>query len=232
MHDFQVFSAKMINLEVPFSQNDGKCSYSWRSQPHKPFQIIYSLFQHEYLGLLIESYIVHLDEKGKLTFQHQNISSKMPVNFRKDLTIATTSWSNSQNAMEQSRWSKSSLVNRWSRMNSFQSLQQNERQRGRCRTNWNSHREQKGRKLLNWWRQNAFEMGSDGEPTWKKIEGNAKQGKAFSFISCGATMPRTTIQPSPTRERNLICPASRHTWCAKGLRGWCWMESYMALRSM
>ena len=46
-----------------------------------PFQIIYSLFLHEYLGFIFESYIVHLDDKGKLTFHHQNISSKNESEF-------------------------------------------------------------------------------------------------------------------------------------------------------
>jgi hypothetical protein len=51
----------------------------------QPFQIIYSLYQHEYLGYIFESYIVHLDEKGKLTYQHQNISSKNAREFSKGL---------------------------------------------------------------------------------------------------------------------------------------------------
>jgi len=51
----------------------------------QPFQIIYSLFQHEYLGFLFESYIVHLDEHGKLTYQHQNISAKNAREFAKGL---------------------------------------------------------------------------------------------------------------------------------------------------
>ena len=51
----------------------------------QPFQIIYSLYQHEYLGFLFESYIVHLDEKGKLTYQHQNISAKNAREFSKGL---------------------------------------------------------------------------------------------------------------------------------------------------
>src|SRR3954454_6770188 len=51
----------------------------------QPFQIIYSLYQHEYLGFVFESYIVHLDEKGKLTYQHQNISSKNAREFSKGL---------------------------------------------------------------------------------------------------------------------------------------------------
>ncbi len=47
-----------------------------------PFQLIYSLFQHEYLGYLFESFVVQLDENGKLTLQHQNISSKNAIEFQ------------------------------------------------------------------------------------------------------------------------------------------------------
>jgi hypothetical protein len=39
-----------------------------------PFQLIYSLFAHEYLGYLIESFVIQLDAHGELTYQHQNIS--------------------------------------------------------------------------------------------------------------------------------------------------------------
>ncbi|MCH7410918.1 SNF2-related protein [Belliella sp. DSM 111904] len=41
----------------------------------QPFEIIYSLFSHEYLGLLFESFVIQLDEKGRLSLAHQNISS-------------------------------------------------------------------------------------------------------------------------------------------------------------
>ncbi|MEQ8926814.1 MAG: hypothetical protein RLO81_13425 [Fulvivirga sp.] len=50
-----------------------------------PFQIVYSLYQHEYLGYLFESFVIHLDDKGKLTLQHQNISSKNADEFAKGL---------------------------------------------------------------------------------------------------------------------------------------------------
>ena len=39
------------------------------------FQVVYSLYSHEYLGYIFESFIVRLDELGRLTLQHQNISS-------------------------------------------------------------------------------------------------------------------------------------------------------------
>ncbi|MFT6055040.1 MAG: DNA-binding PucR family transcriptional regulator, partial [Roseivirga sp.] len=47
----------------------------------KPFQLVYSLFQHEYLGYLFESFVVQLDDKERLTLQHQNISSKNAKEF-------------------------------------------------------------------------------------------------------------------------------------------------------
>ena len=43
--------------------------------PDQPFQLIYSIFSHEYLGLLFESYVVPIDDKGRLTYAYQNISS-------------------------------------------------------------------------------------------------------------------------------------------------------------
>ena len=42
----------------------------------QPFQVIYSLFEHEYLGYLFESFVVQVNSKGHLTLQHQNISAK------------------------------------------------------------------------------------------------------------------------------------------------------------
>ena len=51
----------------------------------QPFQVIYSLYQHEHLGFIFETYIVHVDDKGKLTYQHQNISSKNAREFSKGL---------------------------------------------------------------------------------------------------------------------------------------------------
>jgi superfamily II DNA or RNA helicase len=40
----------------------------------KPYQIVYSFFQHDQLGFLIEPYAVQQNETGKLTLLHQSIS--------------------------------------------------------------------------------------------------------------------------------------------------------------
>ncbi len=41
----------------------------------KPFQIVYSVYSHEFLGLLLESFVVQLDEQGRFSLAYQNISS-------------------------------------------------------------------------------------------------------------------------------------------------------------
>jgi hypothetical protein len=51
----------------------------------EPFQIIYSLLQHEYLGYLFETFVVQLDQNNKLTLKHQNISSKNAEEFSSQL---------------------------------------------------------------------------------------------------------------------------------------------------
>src|SRR5436190_23922340 len=47
----------------------------------QPFQIIYSLFEHEYLGYLFESFVVQINSRNHLTLQHQNISAKNATEF-------------------------------------------------------------------------------------------------------------------------------------------------------
>jgi SNF2 family DNA or RNA helicase len=51
----------------------------------QPFQIVYSIFQHECLGYLLESFVIQVNSKGSLTFQHQNISSQNAREFAKGL---------------------------------------------------------------------------------------------------------------------------------------------------
>ena len=47
----------------------------------EPYQLIYSIFSHEYLGYLFESFVIQLGKNGDLTFQHQNISAKNAAEF-------------------------------------------------------------------------------------------------------------------------------------------------------
>ncbi|MEQ9440233.1 MAG: DEAD/DEAH box helicase [Cyclobacteriaceae bacterium] len=51
----------------------------------RPFKVIYSLFTHEYLGYLFESFAVQLNEQQEFTFEHQNISHKNAPEFSQEL---------------------------------------------------------------------------------------------------------------------------------------------------
>jgi SNF2 family DNA or RNA helicase len=53
--------------------------------PLAPFKLVYSIFEHEYLGYLFESFVVQLNAKGQLTLQTQNISSKNAKEFAANL---------------------------------------------------------------------------------------------------------------------------------------------------
>lgn len=50
-----------------------------------PFQIIYSMYEHQYLGYLFEPFVVQLNTKGDLTLQTQNIWSKNAKEFSNGL---------------------------------------------------------------------------------------------------------------------------------------------------
>ncbi len=52
---------------------------------NEPYKVIYSLFKHEYLGYLLESFAIQEDAKGNLTLKNQNISYKNARDFGKDL---------------------------------------------------------------------------------------------------------------------------------------------------
>ena len=54
--------------------------------PDRPFEIIYALYEHQYVGFLFESFAVQLNDHGKLTLTHQNISSKNAQEFDSKLS--------------------------------------------------------------------------------------------------------------------------------------------------
>ena len=53
--------------------------------PDKSFEIIYSLFSHEYLGILFESFVIQHDDKGRLSFAYQNIATQNAKEFASGL---------------------------------------------------------------------------------------------------------------------------------------------------
>jgi len=137
----------------------------------QPFQIIYSLYQHEYLGFIFESYIVHLDEKGKLTYQHQNISSKNAREFSKGLDDRDFELIELMDSMQQDvlvkKFSPKIVKPEEFLTKTYDKAKGNEMLQEQIEEYMEKRRakilEKVKGKLL-------FEMGNDGEPTWRKIE--------------------------------------------------------------
>jgi len=137
----------------------------------QPFQIIYSLYQHEYLGYIFESYIVHLDEKGRLTYQHQNISSKNAREFAKGLDTRDYELIELMDKMNQDEVLKKFSAKVMKPGEFFAKTYDKEKGNELIQEQIEHYLEKLRAEALEKMKGKAlYEMGNDGEPTWKKLE--------------------------------------------------------------
>lgn len=140
--------------------------------PDRPFQIIYSLFEHEYLGYLFESFVVQLNEKGNLTYAHQNISSINAREFDKGL--------------DENDYELIKLMDQIQQKAVFNHFHKNKRKMKPeefflkvydpkagdkiLQEEIDRYIERRRSKILSLIAgKELYEMGKDGEPTWKRI---------------------------------------------------------------
>ena len=142
----------------------------------EPFQLIYSLYQHEYLGYLFESFVIQLDGKGRLTLQHQNISSKNASEFAENLDERDYDLIQLMDQMQQE-----AIVHRFYKKKVkpaefFFKVFDEEKGDKVLRETIAQFLEQKRAKILSMMEgKMIFEMGRDGEPAWRKIEFMSKK---------------------------------------------------------
>ena len=139
--------------------------------PQKPFQIVYSLYQHEYLGFIFESFIIQLDEKGRLTLQHQNISSVNCQDFESGLDQRDLEMIKLIDSMQQDVVLKKHSTKKISAQEFFPKVFNKEKGDPLLQEAILKYVEDKKTKILSYMPGKLlFEMGNDGEPTWRKIE--------------------------------------------------------------
>ncbi len=181
----------------------------------QPFQLIYSLFQHEYLGYIFEAFIVRLDEKGKLTYQHQNISAKNAREFAKGLDDRDYELIELMDSMNQDavlrHFSKKIMkpdeffAKVFKKDKGEEKLLQEQIEAYMEKRRAAVLEKMKGKRL--------FEMGNDGEPTWRKLEVMEHRANVqFHFIR---TEESTTYYPTisfdgkkveiPTPAAYMVC---------------------------
>ncbi len=137
----------------------------------QPFQIIYSLYQHEYLGYVFESFIVHLDEKGKLTYQHQSISSKNAREFTKGLDARDFELIDQMDSMGQDAVLKHFSKKVMKPEEFFSKVYHKQKGDEMLQEQIEAYMEKRRAAILEKIKgKMLFEMGNDGEPTWRKVE--------------------------------------------------------------
>ena len=137
----------------------------------QPFEVIYSLYEHEYLGYSFESFVVHKDQNGRLTLQHQNISSKNADEFSAQLDENDFELIRIMDSMQQEmvflHFSKKKMKPSEFFLKVFSNPDSNEM----LIKEIEQYMERRRAKVLPLMKgKRLFEMGNDGEPTWKEIE--------------------------------------------------------------
>jgi SNF2 family DNA or RNA helicase len=150
----------------------------------QPFQIIYSLYQHEYLGYVFESFIVHLDDKGKLTYQHQSISSKNAREFAKGLDPRDFELIELMDSMSQDAVLKNFSKKVMKPEEFFTKVYHKQKGDLLLQEQIEVYMEKRRAAILDKMKgKRLFEMGNDGEPTWRKVEVLEERASVhFQFI--------------------------------------------------
>ena len=139
--------------------------------PEQPFKLIYSLFQHEYLGYIFESFVVQLDAKGQLTFSHQNISAKNASEFHTGLDDNDYELIELMDSMQQDKIIQHFVKKKIKPEQFF--LKTYDRNVGDkvLQQEIQNYLERRRAKILPLLQgKSLFEMGSDGEPAWREVE--------------------------------------------------------------
>jgi hypothetical protein len=138
----------------------------------QPFQIVYSLFAHEYLGYLFESFVVQVNSRQQLTLQHQNISAKNADEFSAGLDATDFKLIALIDQIQQEAVVKKFSTKRVSVTDFF--LKTFDPEKGDKVLQDTICRYVQGRmaRILELLRHDkqVFIMGKDGEPTWKDIK--------------------------------------------------------------
>ncbi len=138
--------------------------------PEKPFEIVYSLFSHEFLGLLFESFVVQLDEKGRLSYAHQNISHINAPEFAACLDEADYKLIKWMDDMQQESVVKKLNVKKLKPKEYLRKIYDSKTENKSIQGLIESKLEGLRAKILdNLKGKRLFEMGNDGNPIWKEI---------------------------------------------------------------
>lgn len=148
--------------------------------PTEPFKIIYSLYEHEYFGFLLESYVVQLNARGEVTFQTQNISSKNISDFAAGLEPEDFELVKLTDSIQQDVVLKKFNTKKLPPEDFFKKTFNLEKGDKAIREVILEYLENYKKKIFSQIKtKHLFIMGSDGVATWKEIEIMKEPAKAY-----------------------------------------------------
>ena len=137
----------------------------------KSFTLVYSLFEHEYLGYLFESYVIQLDAKDRLTFLHQNISAKNAKEFKEGLDQDDYELIRLMDSMQQERIIRKFHNRKIKTSDFFLKIYDPKKGNKEVQEKISNYLGSKRSQILSLMKsKNLYEMGNDGEPAWRRIE--------------------------------------------------------------
>jgi SNF2 family DNA or RNA helicase len=148
--------------------------------PSEPFKLVFSLYEHEYLGYLIESYVAQLNSKGQITYKTQNISSVNFDDFKEQLEPEDRELVLWTDAIQQDEILKKFNQKKSSPQDFFQKIFDEEKGDKLLRDTILSYIDNYKREIFNHIKHKPlFTMGTDGIPTWKEIIVVQESAKAY-----------------------------------------------------
>ncbi|MDB5236516.1 MAG: helicase [Hymenobacter sp.] len=136
----------------------------------EPFQIVYSLFEHEFLGHLFAAYVVQLGPRGQLTLQHQTVSGKNAHEFAAALDATDFELVELCDQIQQEAVVKEFWPRKIATAEFFLKTYNAEKGDKPLQEAISKHVQTRMAAILaRLAGKRVFIMGRDGEPTWKEI---------------------------------------------------------------
>ena len=138
--------------------------------PNQPFKIIYSLFEHQYLGYLFESFAVEENDMGKLTLKYQNISSMNAREFASGLNETDYQLVELMDSMQQDSVIKRFYDKKINARAFFQQVYEGNGKHEALRKEIAIYLEKRRAKILKMLPGKlVYEMGNDGNPAYRRL---------------------------------------------------------------
>ncbi len=152
--------------------------------PQHPFQIVYALFEHQYLGYLFDSFVVALDEVGSFSLKHQNISSLNAKEFsvgldKTDFELIKLTESMQQHAIIKRFYARRNIHP----TEFFEKIYDKQKCDKKLQQTIDEYLDTiRSKILLRLSNKMVFEMGSDGTPTYKQLSMVSEQASILLHV--------------------------------------------------